>query len=145
MMGKKQPQLGRKQYLITGSFHFFPRTWLELVSWGLAGSSFLVLVCGSGKRESGEGPRRGQRSPPALPGARYLSTPGRQTRGSGCRPGAPAQPSAAPAFQPPPDGRDYRGPRHIHSGGYWFTECSLGRHYSPRPASCLTEQSQPRV
>lgn len=52
MMGEKQPQLGRKQYLTTGSFHFFPRTWLELVPWGLAGSSYLVLVCGSGKRES---------------------------------------------------------------------------------------------
>lgn len=31
--------------------------------------------------------------------------------------------------------------RHIHSGGYWFTECSMGRHYSPGLPAALQRAS----
>lgn len=33
--------------------------------------------------------------------------------------------------------------RHIHSGGYCFTECSMGRHYSPGlPAASQSRASK---
>lgn len=44
MMGEKQPPLGRKQDLISGSIGVFPCTWLESVSWGLVGSNYFTLV-----------------------------------------------------------------------------------------------------
>lgn len=61
MMGEKQPPLGEKQDLISGSISVFPCTWLESVSWGLVGSSYFTLVY----RSSGRG--RGAESALLLP------------------------------------------------------------------------------
>lgn len=53
--------------------------------------------------------------------------------------------SVAPAFQPPPDGRDYRGPKAHSLGRVSVYQMFHGQTLLPGPASCLAEQGQRRV
>lgn len=53
--------------------------------------------------------------------------------------------SVAPAFQPPPDGRDYRRPK-AYSLGRVLAYCMFHEQtLLPKPANCLAERGQLRV
>lgn len=53
--------------------------------------------------------------------------------------------SVAPAFQPPPDGRDYGGPK-AYSLRRVLAYCMFrGQTLLPKSASCLAERGQVRV
>lgn len=53
--------------------------------------------------------------------------------------------SATPAFQPPPDGRDYRGPKAHSLRRVLVYQMFHRQTLHPKSASCLAEQGQRRV